>query len=180
MKFGTLNLQFCKIFFAIVLSFHFWENLFLGDLLSFLFSICTNFFTKKKLFRFWRCFLPVPKCYVMEGRRGRRTWRTVRRTGIKQQNLFSQPRFGDNNTDLYVVWSPMCASVFVKRSPHWSSEESQKAFWSGDLSSFLVCERKFVWIHVFLFSYVYMCHTPIRTWTTSCTYGQFHCTWGWG
>ncbi len=44
-----------------------------------------------------------PKCCVIEGRRGRRTWRTVRRPGVKQQNVFSQPRFGDNKTDFHVA-----------------------------------------------------------------------------
>ena len=47
-----------------------------------------------------------PKCCVIEGRRGRRTWRTVRRPGVKQQNVFSQPRFGDNNTDFHVACTP--------------------------------------------------------------------------
>jgi hypothetical protein len=46
---------------------------------------------------------PKPKRCVKEGRRGRRTRRTGRRSGVKQQNVFSQRRFGDNNTDFHVA-----------------------------------------------------------------------------
>jgi hypothetical protein len=53
----------------------------------------------------------IPKIYLInnktpfvrkeggEGHRGQ----TERRPGLKQQNMFSQPRFGDNNTDFHVV-----------------------------------------------------------------------------
>jgi hypothetical protein len=62
--------------------------------------------------------------------------------------------------------SPQCPWVSVKRSPHWSCDESKKALCSGDLPSFLVCARKFIWLHAFLFSHVCMWHAPIRTWAT--------------
>jgi hypothetical protein len=55
----------------------------------------------------------------------------------------------------------------VRRSSHWSCDESKKARFSGDLASFLVCARKFIWLHAFLFSYVCMWHTPTRIWSTS-------------
>ena len=41
--------------------------------------------------------------------------------------------------------SPLCASASVKRSPHWSCDESQKTLCSADLASFLVCARKFIY-----------------------------------
>ena len=63
--------------------------------------------------------------------------------------------------------NPLCAWTSVKRSPHWSCDESKKALFSGHLASFLVCTRKFIWMYAFLFAYVCMCHTSIRTWTTS-------------
>jgi hypothetical protein len=50
---------------------------------------------------------------------------------------------------------------------HWSWDESEKTRFSGDLASFLVYARKFIWLHAFLFPYVYMWNAPIRTWTTS-------------
>ncbi len=53
---------------------------------------------------------------VKEGRKGRRTWRTSTRPGVKQQNVFSQPRFGDNDTDFHVTWRVQ-KSVFLRRSP---------------------------------------------------------------
>jgi len=52
-----------------------------------------------------------PKCCVKEGRKGRRTWRTVRR----QQNVFSQPWFGDNNTDFHVPCTPNPVMCFGLR-----------------------------------------------------------------
>ena len=70
----------------------------------------------------------------------------ARTTGVKQQNVFSQPRFGDNNTDFHVTYTPNPAMSLasVKRSPHWSCDESKKAFSSGDVAPFLVCARKFM------------------------------------
>jgi hypothetical protein len=62
---------------------------------------------------------------------------------------------------------PLCTWTFVKRSPHWSCDESKKTLFSGDLASSLVCARKLIWMHAFLLAYVCMWHTPIRTWTTS-------------
>ena len=149
--------------------FTFFENLFLGALLAFLCSICTRREKKNSNISFLNTSLLDPKCCVKEGRRGRRTWRTARRPGVKQQNMLSQPRFGDNNTDFHVASTPQPAMSLasVKRSPHWSCDESKKACFSGDLGSFLVCARKFIWLHAFLFSYVCMWHAPIRTWATS-------------
>jgi hypothetical protein len=67
------------------------------------------------------------KCCVKEGRRGRRTSRTVRRTGVKQQNVFSQPRFGENNrlSCSMCTSTPAMSLTSVKRSPHWSCDESK-------------------------------------------------------
>ncbi len=98
---------------------------------------------------------------VKEGRRGRRTWRTSSRVGFKQQNVFSQPRLGDNNTDFHVACTPKPAMSLasVKHSPHWSCDESKKARFSGDLASFLVCARKFIWLNSFLFSCLHVACT---------------------
>ena len=57
----------------------------------------------------------------------------------------------------------MCASASVSCG----TTTKPKARLSGDLASFLVCVRKFIWLHAFLFTYVCMWHTPIRTWATS-------------
>ena len=46
----------------------------------------------------------------------------------------------------------------------WSCDESEQVRLSGDLASFLVCVRKFIWLHAFLSTYVCM---PIRTWAIS-------------
>ena len=62
--------------------------------------------------------------------------------------------------------SRLCASTSVKSSSPWSCDESKKSLYSGDLASFLVWERQFIWLHASLFTHVFMCHTPIRTWTT--------------
>jgi hypothetical protein len=58
--------------------FTFFENLFLGALLAFL------FYEKEK--------------QKLE----HATLDDSRRPGVKQQNVFSQPRLGDNNTDFHV------------------------------------------------------------------------------
>jgi hypothetical protein len=159
----------------------FWESIFR----SFTCFSLLNLYGKKKTrtFHFLNAFLRDTKCCVKEGRRGRRTWRTARRPGVKQQNVFSQPRFGDNNTDFHVECTPNpdMSLASVKRSPHWSCDKSKKACFSGDLASFLVCARKFIWLYDLLFSHVCMCHVRIRTWSTSelrpSLLTQVHETW---
>jgi hypothetical protein len=104
------------------------------------------------------------------GRRGLyQTWRTARSPGFKQQNVFSKPRFGDNNTDFHVVCTTQSdmSLASVRRSPHCTCDESKKECFSRDLDSFLVCAHQFIWLNVFLFSYVCMCHAPTRTWETN-------------
>jgi hypothetical protein len=56
---------------------------------------------------------------------------------------------------------PLCASASVKHWSHWSCDESKKkkGILSGDLTT-----RKFIWPHDFLFTFVCIWHTPIRTW----------------
>ena len=62
---------------------------------------------------------------------------------------------------------PVCTLTSVTLVTLVICDESKKAFFSGDLVSFLVCAPKFIWVYFFLFTYVCMCHTPIRTWSTS-------------
>jgi hypothetical protein len=81
-----------------------------------------------------------PKCYVKEGRRGRRTWRTVRRTGVKQQNVFSQPRFVDNNTDFHVASTPKpTMSLSSVRRSRTGRETSPKRRVSPEISLRFLC-----------------------------------------
>ncbi len=132
----------------------FWKSIF-RSFTCFSLLICTRRGKKNSTCHFFNAY-PWPKCFcVKEGRRGRRTWRTARRPGVQQQNMFSQPRFGDNNTVFHVACTPKPAMSLasVKRSPHWSGDESNKSRFSGDLASFLVCARKFIWLHDFLFAY---------------------------
>ena len=63
---------------------------------------------KKKLSHFiFQTCSSDPKCCVKEGRRGRR-----KKGRVEQQNVFSQPRFGDNNTDFHVASTPKPAMCF--------------------------------------------------------------------
>jgi hypothetical protein len=77
---------------------------------------------------------------------GKKDMKEARRPGVKQQDVFSQPRLGDNNTDFHVACTPKPAMSLasVKHSPYWSCDESKKARFSGDLASFLVYARKFI------------------------------------
>ena len=70
---------------------------------------------------------------LREGKKeGKKDMKDRRGPGVKRQNVFSQPRFGDNNTDFDIACTPnpTMSLVSVKRSPHWSCDESIKASFS--------------------------------------------------
>ena len=69
-----------------VLFTFFWKSIF-RSFTCFSFSIVREGEKKTRTFIFWT-HLSDPKCSVREGRRGRRTWRTARRPGVQQQNVF--------------------------------------------------------------------------------------------
>ncbi len=67
---------------------------------------------------------------LREGRKeGKTDMKETRRPGVKQQNVFSQPLLGDNNTDFHVACTPKpgMSLASVRRSPNWSCDESKKS-----------------------------------------------------
>jgi hypothetical protein len=137
----TLMTKTCRTPENCVLFPLFFENLFSGALLTFLYSICTEKNEKNSIFKH---LLRDPKC---------------------SNNLELETRVQTFMLNTHP--SLLCPWTFVKRSPHWSCDESEKAIFSGDLVSFLVWPHNFIWPYAFLFVYVCMWHVPIRTWSTS-------------
>jgi len=62
--------------------------------------------------------------------------------------------------------TPQCAMSFTvnKTSISLTIDESENKLLSGDLTVCVVCARKFICLHVFLFAYVCMWHIPISSW----------------
>jgi hypothetical protein len=79
-----------------------------------------------------------PKCCEKEGRRTRMT---ARRPGVKEQNVFWQPRFGDNNKDFHVPCTPNPAMSLasVKRIRHTGRVTSPKKRVSPEISLRFLC-----------------------------------------
>ena len=110
------------------------ENLFLGGLLAFRYSVVLR--RIKTLFS----ILNVPSILP------------VRRSGVKKQNVLSQPRLGDNNTDFHVTCTSKSDTCFVIRG---------------------TCVVLVMWRvqkNDFFITYIWMWYTPITTWVFSLSF----------
>ena len=80
------------------------KSIFVGPLLVFLVQLVQRL-KKQKTFFFKFCLLFVSsvdsKCCVEGRKEGKTTWRTMRMTGVKQQNVSSEHRVQDENTDFW-------------------------------------------------------------------------------
>jgi hypothetical protein len=122
---------------------------------------------RKSIFRSFTCF-----SLLILYERGKKTFNFERvpRKGQDLNNRMCSHNLDSETTTqtfmLYARPSPLCRVVVCpcdpwklkKHSPYWSCDESKKACFSGGLTSFLVCARKFIWLHAFLFSFVCMWH----------------------
>ncbi len=100
-----------------------------------------------------------PKLHVHVFQQGRRVWsQEGHREGQELDNRMSfyhiklEPR--TQTFKLHVHPSPLCAVDYVKLQSHWSSDESEKALSSVDITSFLVCVRV---VHMFTCLLVHIC-----------------------
>ena len=123
-----------------------------------IFEHCFKLYTKRL----------VPSRTNVVWKEGSRARGTVRRPGVKQQNVLSQLDLDlETTTQTFMLRarpSPLCDSASVKRSPPWWCDESKKALFSGDLASFL-CAHASSYECMSFCSHMSSCR--IRTWVTS-------------